>query len=127
VRIEELSIGDCVDFTQNEPIPGRPQEDYTTDYRTLCQVHDDIFVVLEVPPGDWEIVHPDLENPGVSDNSTFDVDSLRTVPGATGGAFYGVKRSFGFKGNAIVDVSVRGLNILFESSDILAKIMGNFR
>jgi hypothetical protein len=78
-------------------------------------------------PEDWEIVHPDLENPGVSDSSKFDVTSLRTVPGATGGAFYGVERSLGFKGNAIVDVSVRGLNIIFEGSEILTKIMGNFR
>jgi hypothetical protein len=76
---------------------------------------------------DWEIVHPDLENPGVSDGSTFDATSLRTVPGATGGAFYGVERSLGFKGNTVVDVSVRGLNIIFEGTDILTKIMGRMQ
>lgn len=54
VQVEELSIGDCVEFTQERPIPDDPSKDFTTDYRTPCQARDGVFVVIALVGSEHE-------------------------------------------------------------------------
>jgi hypothetical protein len=48
VQVEELSVGDCLEFKQTEPIPGEPEKDYTVIYRSPCQVRDGVFQVTSM-------------------------------------------------------------------------------
>jgi hypothetical protein len=48
VNVEELSVGDCLEFKQTEPIPGEPEKDYTVIYRSPCQVRDGVFQVTSM-------------------------------------------------------------------------------
>ena len=45
VAVEELRVGDCVEFTQDEPIPGEPDKDVIRIYRSACEVRDGVVQV----------------------------------------------------------------------------------
>lgn len=54
VQVEELSIGDCVEFKQTEPIPGEPEKDYTVIYRSPCVAQDGVFQVIAMVGSEHE-------------------------------------------------------------------------
>jgi hypothetical protein len=54
VQVEELSIGDCVEFKQTEPIPGEPEKDYTVIYRSPCVARDGVFQVIAMVESEHE-------------------------------------------------------------------------
>lgn len=48
VQVEELHIGDCVEFTQEEPFPGQPDKDVILIYRSACEVRDGVVQVSQI-------------------------------------------------------------------------------
>jgi hypothetical protein len=51
------------------------------------------------------------------------VDNQRFKPDSNGRGFYTGKRAFGLRGNAVVDVSVRGFGVYFQEMDIMSAIL----